>query len=154
MRAMTAPHVIRLGSHWQAIGVQSSAAHRPLAEWLGGTGAGPRNFERRFGCPSGIEPGMRITLEIDGIDGRAELNGEPLGALTADSLPRFDVTQRLRERNTLRIVVAENAAAWSGDQKPSDEASGPVWLEIDAGGLPLPHDPSPSGRGRGEGNLQ
>ena len=96
---------------------------------------------------------MRITLEIDGIDGRAELNGEPLGVLTADSLPRFDVTQRLRERNTLRIAVAEDATVWSSAQEPAGDARGPVWLEIDAG-QSLPHDPSPSGRGRGEGNPQ
>lgn len=80
---MSEPYAINLSTAWQPPSQDSRA-------WV-----------RRFGSPSGIEPGTRVWLVIEG--GRPAtlvLNGVPLAAQNG----RHDVTDLLESRNELLLI--------------------------------------------------
>jgi hypothetical protein len=78
-------HVINLATAWE-----------PPA-------AGSRAWVRRFGQPSGIEPGDRLWLVIeDGATATLVLNGVCLPA----EIGRHDVTELLESRNELLLIPA------------------------------------------------
>jgi hypothetical protein len=66
---------------------------------------GPVSFYRRFGKPSNLGTGDRVRLAFELVTGPAEVwaNGEPLGGLNGSGV--FDITDRLRERNELCVVM-------------------------------------------------
>lgn len=96
--------------------------------------AGSRRWVRRFGRPSGVEPGDRIWLVMDEPPpAHATLNGVSLPALTAVDTPwRADVTDRLRARNELVLPLD---ATGDGTRRAALPAPrGGVWLEIESRG--------------------
>ena len=123
------PHVIRLRGPWD---------YRPLArtrlcpdggtievagplpppgqiqmpaDWgdsLGADFRGRVRYSRRFGRPTGVQPGQRIDLVVERLDafGLVLLNGRSLGAVAAgQSGWRADVTHLLAPRNELGVEV-------------------------------------------------
>jgi hypothetical protein len=67
--------------------------------------AGKVSFYRRFGRPSNLGTNDRVRLAFAGVTGSAEvrLNGERLGELNGKR--EFDVTDRMRKRNELEVVM-------------------------------------------------
>jgi hypothetical protein len=75
---------------------------------LGTDFRGQVRYTRRFQCPTGLDHGARVVLRIDQADawGCVSLNGHLLGTLRAIEGPgRFDVTDRLQDRNELVVDV-------------------------------------------------
>lgn len=108
---MPEPHRIRLRGPWEVRPhVPGIAAGRMVVPgtlrdggWAGY--AGPVSFYRRFGRPSNLGTTDRVRLAFERVTGSADvyLNGERLGRL--DGSGAFDVTDQLRERNELEVVV-------------------------------------------------
>lgn len=102
--------------------------------------AGREAWTRRFGMPSGIEPGDRVWLVIEAAAGCAvELGGEPLPTAVAGGPARHDVTGRLGPRNELLLVPAAVGLPEVGRRPtpgrvPLPAALGRVRLEIEPGG--------------------
>lgn len=89
------------------------------AETLGPEFRGRVQFQRSFGCPTGLEPGDRVDLVIGPVDawGSVTLNALLLGRLAVqNSGARFDVTNHLAKRNLLCIEVEWPQTA--GESKP------------------------------------
>jgi hypothetical protein len=132
------PHRIRLRGPWEvrlhtrrvSVGWMNVPGTIRDAGWAGYVG--PVSFYRRFGRPSNLGTGDRVRLAFDGVTGTAgvRLNDEPIGVLAGSG--SFDVTDRLRERNMLAVVMAA----------VDDECGivGDVVLEIEA------IDPAPATR--------
>ncbi len=123
------PHVIRLRGPWQyeplartvllpdgstreeAGLLPSSGRHEMPADWGDSLGAdffGRVLYCRRFGKPTGLAGDDRVILVIDGVDafGRVSLNGVKLGDMHfSDGSGRFDITESLKSRNDLAILV-------------------------------------------------
>ena len=85
---------------------------------LGTDFAGAVALERRFSAPRGLEPTQRVWLVFEEVEvlGEVTLNGQGLGTIVASMFPaletswqrcpaRFDVTEHLRFRNHLEVVV-------------------------------------------------
>ena len=75
---------------------------------------------RAFGRPTRLEPGEQVWLVVSAVDlaGTAELNGQPLGPLAGFREPtRFEVTDRLAERNELVIEVELPPLAEADEQR-------------------------------------
>ncbi len=112
---MPRDHVIRLRGPWEyrAWASPSAVAGRITlpADWgstLGPDFRGRVAYRRRFGCPTGLEPGDRVDLVIDRVDalGSVRLNDEPLGDIPVGGQAwRCDVTRRLGRRNELTVEV-------------------------------------------------
>lgn len=109
---MPDPYRIRLRGPWE---VRPHAADASVGQMIvpgtlrdgGWPGyVGPVSFYRRFGRPTNLGTGDRVRLAFEGVTGAAEvyLNGERVGGLTGAG--SFDVTEQLRERNELEVVVA------------------------------------------------
>jgi hypothetical protein len=84
---------VRLPSDWQS---------------LFGDRGGRARFSRRFNRPTGLEPGDRIDLVLEGWGGSAEivLNGEPLGTFDAtDGETRIGITELLAAHNRVSILL-------------------------------------------------
>jgi beta-galactosidase/beta-glucuronidase len=114
------PHRIRLRGPWEVRPHAEAAAGRMTVPGTLRDGGwpeyvGPVSFYRRFGKPSNLGTGDRVRLAFTGVTGSAEvfLNGEPLGPPTG----AFDVTDRLRGRNELRVLVqaADDGCGITGD---------------------------------------
>lgn len=94
---------------------------------------------RRFGRPTGVEPGDTVWLVVEAAGGcRAVLNGEQLPAVAAGEPLRRDVTERLHPRNELSL--AGEGPAWrvpdeaeSPGRCPLPPAAARVRLEVDHG---------------------
>jgi hypothetical protein len=87
-------HEINLSTAWLP---PDPASGRPA--WL-----------RRFGRPTGIEPGDRVWLVIESaVDGEATLGGEPLPPVAAGTIRRHDVTAMLGQRNELWLTPSVTA---------------------------------------------
>lgn len=108
---MPDPYRIRLHGPWE---VRPHAAGAPAGRMtvpgtLGAGGwvgyVGPVSFYRRFGQPSNLGTCDRVRLAFAGVTGLAEVyvNGDPLGGL--DGSGTFDVTEKLRTRNELEVLV-------------------------------------------------
>jgi len=92
--------------------------------------AGSRAWVRRFGRPSGVEPGGRVWLVMDvPPPAGASLNGVALPALPEAAPWRFDVTPRLGQRNEL--VLPLDAGGSDMRRAPLPALRGGVRLEID-----------------------
>jgi hypothetical protein len=93
--------------------------------------AGSQAWVRRFGRPSGVEPGDRVWLVMDvPPPAGASLNGIPLPAMPEAVAPwRFDVTPRLGQRNEL--VLPLDADGCGMRRAPLPALRGGVRLEID-----------------------
>jgi Glycosyl hydrolase 2 galactose-binding domain-like len=110
--AVPDPHRIRLRGPWDvrphAAGARPGRMTVPGTLRAGGWPGyvGPVSFYRRFGRPSNLGTGDRVRLAFAGVTGRAEvlLNGERVGEVAGAGV--VDVTDRLRERNELEVVVA------------------------------------------------
>jgi hypothetical protein len=122
-------HTIRLRGPWQieallrfvpdALGeVHEETSQLPIAnetsvpgDWafaLGEDFRGRARYVRRFGLPTNLEPQETVTLVFGEVESQAtiELNGTLLGEQRkADGERRYEVTQLLKLRNELRIVV-------------------------------------------------
>jgi len=85
---------------------------------LGADFAGVVTLQRRFSAPRNLEPTQRVWLTFDEVEtlGEVTLNGQRLGSIVASTFPalesswqrcpaRFDVTEHLRFRNHLEVVV-------------------------------------------------
>lgn len=85
-----APHRIRLQSAWDP------------------PGPGGHAWQRHFGRPAGIEPGIRVILVLEGpAVASLVLNGSPLPLpVTPGSSWTHDVTDVLAARNELLVVPA------------------------------------------------
>jgi hypothetical protein len=102
-------HTIRLRGPWlvvregKSITVEFPATWQTIQDQLG---PGPVQLVRRFGLPTGIEPGDVLTLVIDWQHflRAAALNGQALGDFVTE-VARFDVTSRLATRNELTLSV-------------------------------------------------
>ena len=108
---MSDPYRIRLRGPWE---VRPHAAGTPAGRmavpgtlrdggWVGFVG--PVSFYRRFGRPTNLETGDRVRLAFGRVTGAAEVyvNGQRVAGL--DGSGTFDVTDQLRERNELEVVV-------------------------------------------------
>lgn len=87
-------------------------------------------WRRRFNRPTGLEPGQRVWVVVDGIaaEGSASLNGHELGRLMPDGRScRFEVTGQLRLHNEL---VLELATFPPVNDSPTDAPPVEVALEI------------------------
>lgn len=93
--------------------------------------AGSRAWVRRFGRPSGIEPGDRIWLVMDvPPPADATLNGSALPSLSEAAGPwRIDVTERLGVRNELVLPLDADDGGMRRATLPA--ARGGVRLEIE-----------------------
>lgn len=82
---------------------------------------------RRFGYPTGIEPGDRIFLEAKQVPAGTQLllQGELLGEVPANGVSRFEVGMKLRPRNTLELLLPPLATVALDSEKPSDG-----WLQV------------------------
>jgi len=92
--------------------------------------AGSRAWVRRFGRPSGVEPGDRVWLVMDAPPpADATLNGVALPVLPQAAVPwRIDVTDRLGVRNEL--VLSLDATGGGIRRATLPAARGGVRLEI------------------------
>ena len=63
------------------------------------------SFYRRFGRPTNLEAGDRLSLDFNEVNGRGEvwLNGDKLGPLQVAG--SFDVTGMLNERNQMEVIL-------------------------------------------------
>jgi beta-galactosidase/beta-glucuronidase len=81
------------------------------ADWSESLGAdyrGQVRYTRRFTCPTGIEPGMRVVLVIDGVNhsARVLLDERPLGEIADTNTPwQCDIGEHLSERHLLCVIV-------------------------------------------------
>lgn len=95
--------------------------------------AGPRTWVRRFGRPSGIEPGDRVWLVMDMPPAAdAALNGARLPPPTATTPWRAEVTGLLAPRNELILPVDVDGGGMRRAALPT--MVGRVWLEIETPG--------------------
>ena len=84
-------------------------------DWSASLGAefrGRVRYRRRFGCPTGMEPGESAHLVFDRVTsfGTVTLNELLLGVVTEASLPsEFEITSQLRPSNLLTVVVEHPA---------------------------------------------
>jgi hypothetical protein len=94
--------------------------------------AGARIWIRRFGRPSGIEPGDRIWLVMDvPPPAEAVLNAAPLPASAEGPPWRADVTALLGERNELLLPLDLDAVGLAA-RCSLPAACGGVRLEIES----------------------
>jgi hypothetical protein len=114
------PHRIRLRGPWdmtaagqapKRVAFPTTWAAVDLPDYVGQV-----TFERRFGYPGRIDAHERVWLVGHGmaIPATIDFQGERLGVVTASRFA-FDVTQRLRERNLLKLtleIVAGRAGLW------------------------------------------
>lgn len=93
--------------------------------------AGPQIWVRRFGRPSGIEPGDRVWLVMDvPPPADATLNGAALPSLSDAAGPwRIDVTDRLGARNELVLPLGVDGGGMRRAALPATR--GGVRLEIE-----------------------
>jgi len=141
------PHTIDLTSAWEP----------PAAAPGGGSAAA---WTRSFGLPTGLSPGDRVWLVLDGDrDCRLMLNPilneSPLPAVVGSSSPyAIDVTALLLPRNRLRLLPAagepplpaapsESLPAHGRCRLPA--AYGRVRLEIDSAAVGSPPQETPAG---------
>ena len=114
------PHRIRLRGPWE----MASAGHPPRRVAFPTTWpdvglpdfVGPVTFERRFGYPGRIDVHERVWLIGEGVVGPMEiaLLGETLGTVERGRFA-FEVTNRLQERNVLKValeIVAGRVGLW------------------------------------------
>src|SRR5437868_4847327 len=120
MRNEMYPHRIRLRGPWEMTVAGDAPRRVSFPTTWADVGlpdfVGPVSFERRFGYPGRIDAHERVWLIGEGVAGPAtfEFQGEPLGVVTADAFA-FDVTQRLAERNLLKVtfeVIAGRTRLW------------------------------------------
>jgi hypothetical protein len=104
---MIETHTIRLRGPWQCdLGGQPTRIRMPAQRRsvVGDDYRGLLSCERKFGCPTCLDPHERVWLviEMPVRAGRATLNGERIG-LFQDSpeTAEFEITARLQERNEL-----------------------------------------------------
>lgn len=97
---------------------------RPWQSAAAGPGPG---WSRRFGRPTGLEPGDCVWLVIEGMP-QAEvwLNGNRLAPVDLLIAERYDVTDRLMTRNEI-VIVAETGP---GAEPTAGEPPAEVYLEI------------------------
>ena len=107
-------HVIRLRGPFDR--VEAGAESPPLSRIDVPLAALPQDLSgarllRRFGYPTGIEPGDRIILEAKQFPAGALLllNGEPLGEIPAEGTLRREVGTKLKPRSTLEVVLPQLA---------------------------------------------
>jgi hypothetical protein len=133
-------HVIRLRGPWEYSPLEScdSRISLPAAgkvtmpcDWgdtLGRDFRGRVCYLRRFGRPTLDTPGERVWLVLLEIRGGAvvSLNGERLGEIASGQPGRFEVTDRLDERNVLEVIVEQPP-----DAREPGGIVGDVRLEIE-----------------------
>ena len=130
---MPDPYRIRLHGPWEVRPHAGGAPGRMTVPgtlrdggWVGYVGL--VSFYRRFGRPTNLETGDRVRLAFDRVTGAAEvyLNGERVGGI--DGVGTFDVTDRLRERNEVEVVVTvtSDECGIVGDVVIEIEAQGPA----------------------------
>ncbi|MCL4190733.1 MAG: hypothetical protein KJZ87_03220 [Thermoguttaceae bacterium] len=85
------------------------------------------DWSRRFGRPTGLEPGDCVWLVIEGMP-QAEvwLNGNRLAPVDLLVAERYDITDRLMTRNEI-VIVAETGP---GVEPTTGEPPAEVYLEI------------------------
>ena len=139
-------HKIKLRGPWQIEALESSTGPLPPptetavpGDWGSALGLhfrGSARYTRRFGLPTNLEPGERVSLVVGRVDYAAavKLNGELLGWQSfIDEEWQYDVTAKLKPRNDLALVVTQH-----GDEtRPGREnlpggLIGEVRLEIES----------------------
>ena len=102
---MSSYHRIRLRGPWECESAEGINRVRFPATWREAFGENVENVRasRAFGSPDGLDIDAVVWLELHlGIGARMELNGQWIGDLAAGTV-RFDVTERLDERNQIRL---------------------------------------------------
>lgn len=135
-------HSIRLRGPWECFlpgeteprRIEMPATWQALADLAGSdlSHPGPIRLLRRFGMPTGIDPGDRLEIVIDsaGVPLEASLNGQLLGSLSPSQQPRrLNVMGLLASRNELAISFSPTDAGAS----PLSFPIGEVRLEITSG---------------------
>src|SRR5205823_2629757 len=117
------PHRIRLRGPWQVLSEGSVQLVRLPDDW-GAVGSGPVTLARHFGWPNPLAEHERVWLVLDGLTAACEatLNDHALERLRPPV--ERDITPLLRERNELRIELAEGAR-WD---EAALEVRGQAWL--------------------------
>ena len=120
---MSEPHRIRLRGPWDVrphtSGFPTGRMTIPGTLRDGGWNGfvGPVSFYRRFGRPSNLGTEDRVRLAFEGVTGPAVvvLNGETIGVVEGSGA--LDVTEQLRERNELEVIVqaADDGSGIVGD---------------------------------------
>jgi hypothetical protein len=104
---MIETHSIRLRGPWEfVVGGVSKRIRMPVrrADVVGDDFRDRLTCQRKFGCPTCLDPHERVWLviEMPARPGEATLNGLPLGPFHNTAKPtEFDITERLKERNVL-----------------------------------------------------
>jgi hypothetical protein len=125
-------HIIRLRGPWnyrllvpsaphaanQATSLRTGTINLP-GDWrqtFGDEFQGRVELTRRFGRPTGLEAGARVELVIEPADACSalRLNGDLLEPVVQPPAARFDVTHRLRPRNTLEVTIEFHVAEQGG----------------------------------------
>ena len=83
------------------------------ADWSASLGVnfrGQARYSRRFGCPTGLQPGDQVSLVVDKIDALAEvaINSNSLGTMRiTDGSCQWPITPFLQPRNLLEITIEQ-----------------------------------------------
>lgn len=124
-------HRIRLRGPWELLSREETNLNaddpqkvRLPASWqLAVGGATKTRIARRFGCPAELESEERIWLAVQSeLTGDLALNGDRIASICFGT-QRFDVTDRLHDRNRIVLELIRKA-----DQK--DPPLPEVWLEF------------------------
>jgi beta-galactosidase/beta-glucuronidase len=138
-------HRIRLRGPWRfrVLSEQPARSGRVAlpCDWSTSLGADFRGrvaYTRRFQRPTGLSPGQRVELVLDGVDafGSVSLNGSGLLEIPPGGAPaRVDIAPLLTDRNELVVEVELPSADEAVVRPPGREHSpgglyGEVRLEI------------------------
>lgn len=130
-------HRIRLRGPWRfrVLSEQPARSGRVTmpCDWSTSLGADFRGrvaYTRRFQRPTGLSPGQRVELVLDGVDafGSASLNGSRLLEIPPGGKPaRVDIAPLLADRNAL-VVEVELPPAGEEPMRPPDREQSPGGL--------------------------
>ena len=138
-------HRIRLHGPWQAELISSihpvakgiawnRKVHIPVdwGEWLGNDFCGQVSFERAFGCPSSLEPGQPVWLNVKSVEGlgKVSLNKTEIGGVDDRTPLRVRIEHLLKSSNRLHIAI-EMPVDYQVRLGKAGGLTGSVYLEID-----------------------
>ncbi|MBB76990.1 MAG: hypothetical protein CMJ75_20990 [Planctomycetaceae bacterium] len=83
------------------------------ADWSASLGAdfcGQALYSRRFGCPTGLQPGDQVSLVVEKVDALAQvaINNSSLGTMRiTDGTRSWPIKHLLQPRNLLELIIEQ-----------------------------------------------